>query len=211
MVPPGVGGPAVGGPAVGEPAVGGFVRPAREGDAASLARVQVASWRSGFAGIVPEELLASLTGSEAESVWRDRWREAITNPPTSRHRVLVAVLEVLGSPPRPVVGFVSEGPATDGDRWPGTDGELYELQVAPELAGNGHWHASRLLHAAADTLAEDGFRTVSMWVLAADAALRQFLESAGWAADGARGELDVGVSVPVLRLHAAIGHAALGE
>ena len=205
---PVAGGPAVGGPAVGGPAVGGFVRAAREGDAASLARVQVASWRSGFAGIVPEELLASLTGSEAESVWRDRWREAITNPPTSRHRVLVAVLE---APPRPVVGFVSEGPATDGDRWPGTDGELYELRVAPELAGNGHWHASRLLHAAADTLAEDGFRTVSMWVLTADAALRQFLESAGWAADGARGELDVGVSVPVLRLHAAIGHAALGE
>jgi ribosomal protein S18 acetylase RimI-like enzyme len=205
---PVAGGPAVGGPAVGGPAVGGFVRAAREGDAASLARVQVASWRSGFAGIVPEELLASLTGSEAENVWRDRWQEAITNPPTSRHRVLVAVLE---APPRPVVGFVSEGPATDGDRWPGTDGELYELRVAPELAGNGHWHASRLLHAAADTLAEDGFRTVSMWVLAADAALRQFLESAGWAADGARGELDVGVSVPVLRLHAAIGHAALRE
>ena len=178
----------------------GFVRPARSGDAASVARVQVASWRSGLAGIVPEELLASLTGSEAESVWRDRWREAIDNPPTTRHRVLVAVEE---NPPRPVVGFVSSGPATDRDRWPGTDGELYELRVAPEQAGSGH--ASRLLHAAADTLAEDGFRTVSIWVLAADAALRQFLESAGWAADGARGELDVGVRVPVLRLHAAIG------
>ena len=206
---------------MGLPAAGGFVRPARSGDAADLARVQVASWRSGLAGIVPEELLASLTGSEAESVWRDRWREAIANPPTSRHRVLVAVEEAIGSAGpgvpggvggsggsarsarRPVVGFVSEGPATDGDRWPGTDGELYELRVAPEQAGSGH--ASRLLHAAADTLAEDGFRTVSMWVLAADAALRQFLESAGWAADGARGELDVGVSVPVLRLHAAIG------
>ena len=197
---------------MGLPAAGGFVRPARSGDAADLARVQVASWRSGLAGIVPEALLASLTGSEAESVWRDRWREAIANPPTSRHRVLVAVEEAIGSAGsagaggaarRPVVGFVSEGPATDGDRWPGADGELYELRVAPEQAGAGH--ASRLLHAAADTLAEDGFRTVSMWVLAADATLRQFLESAGWAADGARGELDVGVSVPVLRLHAAIG------
>jgi ribosomal protein S18 acetylase RimI-like enzyme len=206
---------------MGLPAAGGFVRPARSGDAADLARVQVASWRSGLAGIVPEALLASLTGSEAESVWRDRWREAIANPPTSRHRVLVAVEEAIGAAGsagsggaevssgaggaacRPVVGFVSEGPATDGDRWPGTDGELYELRVAPEQAGSGH--ASRLLHAAADTLAEDGFRTVSMWVLAADAALRQFLESAGWSADGARGELDVGVSVPVLRLHAAIG------
>jgi ribosomal protein S18 acetylase RimI-like enzyme len=176
------------------------VRPAREADAASLARVQVASWRCSYAGIVPEALLDSLTGEQAEDAWRDRWREAITSPPTSRHRVLVAVERV---PPRPVVGFVSVGPAADADRWPGTDGDVYELRVAPDRAGLGH--DSRLLHAAVDTLAEDGFRTVSMWVLAADPALREFLESAGWAADGARGELDVGASVPMLRLHTAIG------
>ena len=172
------------------------MRPAREADAASLARVQVASWRCGYAGIVPEALLTELTGEEAERVWRDRWREAITNPPTSRHRVLVAVEQ---APPRAMVGFVSAGPATDADRWPGTDGELYELRVTPEQTGHGH--GSRLLHAAADTLGQDGFRTVAMWVLTGDSALRRFLESAGWAADGARGELDVGVSVPVVRMH----------
>jgi ribosomal protein S18 acetylase RimI-like enzyme len=182
---------------------GGFVRPAREADAASLARVQVASWRCGYAGIVPDAMLAELTGDEAETVWRHRWREAIGNPPTSRHRVLVAVDQVKGSPPRAVVGFVSAGPATDADRWPGTDGELYELRVAPEQTRHGH--GSRLLHAAADTLAQDGFRTLAMWVLAADSALRQFLESAGWAADGARSELDVGAAVPALRLHTRIG------
>jgi len=182
---------------------GGFVRPGREADAASLARVQVASWRCAYAGIVPGALLAELTGDEAETVWRDRWREAIGNPPTSRHRVLVAVEQGTGSPPRTVAGFVSAGPATDADRWPGTDGELYELRVAPEQTGRGH--GGRLLHAAADTLAHDGFRTMAMWVLAADSALRQFLESAGWAADGARSELDVGVAVPALRLHTRIG------
>jgi ribosomal protein S18 acetylase RimI-like enzyme len=178
---------------------GGFVRPARAADAASLAHVQVASWRRGYAGIVPDWMLAELTGGEAENLWRDRWREAITNPPTSRHRVLVAVEE---APPRTVVGFVSAGPATDADRWPGTDGELYELRVDPEQTGHGH--GSRLLHAAADTLVQDGFRTVCTWALAGDEALRCFLESSGWAADGARGELDVGTSVPVLRLHTSI-------
>jgi GNAT superfamily N-acetyltransferase len=179
--------------------VGGFVRPARAGDADSLVRVQVASWRCGFAGIVPAEVLASLTGEEAQGVWRDRWREAINNPPTSRHRVLVAVDQ---APPREVVGFVSVGPATDADRWPGTDGELYELRVAPERTGQGH--GSRLLHAAADTLVEDGFHTVSIWALTADSALQGFLESSGWAPDGARGELEVGASVPVVRLHTRI-------
>lgn len=177
----------------------GFVRPARAGDAVSLARIQVASWRCGFAGIVPQDLLAELTSEEAEQVWRDRWREAITNPPTSRHRVLAAVD---GGPSREVAGFASAGPATDADRWPGTDGEVYELRIYPERTGQGH--GSRLLHAVADTLIEGGFHTVSIWALEADTALRRFLEASGWAADGARAELDVGAPVPVVRLHTAI-------
>jgi GNAT superfamily N-acetyltransferase len=177
----------------------GFVRPARAGDAASLARIQVASWRCGFAGIVPPDLLSELTSEEAEQIWQDRWREAITNPPTSRHRVLAAVD---GGPSREVAGFASAGPATDADRWPGTDGEVYELRIYPERTGQGH--GSRLLHAVADTLIEGGFHTVSIWALEADTALRRFLEASGWAADGARAELDVGTSVPAVRLHTAI-------
>jgi ribosomal protein S18 acetylase RimI-like enzyme len=179
--------------------IAGFVRPARAGDAASLARIQVASWRRGFTGIVPPALLAELTSEEAEQLWRDRWREAITNPPTSRHRVLAAVD---GGPSREVAGFASAGPATDADRWAGTDGEVYELRISPERTGQGH--GSRLLHAVADTLIEGGFHTVSIWALEADTALRRFLEASGWAADGARAELDVGTSVPAIRLHTAI-------
>jgi GNAT superfamily N-acetyltransferase len=186
-------------PGLDRPGTAGFVRPARAGDAPSLARVQVCAWRSAFAGIVPAELLAELTSDEAEGMWRDRWQEAITNPPTSRHHVLTALTE---APPREVVGFASAGPATDADRWPGTDGQVYELRVIPERTGQGH--GSRLLHAVADTLVSEGFHTMSIWALEADAALRRFLESSGWAADGARAELDVGTSVPVVRLHTAI-------
>ena len=192
-------GPSSSGAAGPRQGTAGFVRPARAGDAPSLARVQVASWRRDFAGIVPPALLAGLTGDEASAVWRDRWREAITSPPTSRHHVLAAVTE---APPREVVGFASAGPATDADRWPGTDGQVYELRVMPERTGQGH--GSRLLHAVADTLDSEGFHTLSIWALEADTALRHFLESSGWAVDGARGELDVGTSVPVVRLHTSI-------
>jgi ribosomal protein S18 acetylase RimI-like enzyme len=193
------------------PGAGGFVRPARAGDADALTRVQVASWGCRLAAVVPAELLSELTGEEASAIWRDRWREAISNPPTSRHRVLVAVSDAAAPPPaapsppvarsaaREVVGLVSAGPATDADRWPGTDAEIYEFRVQPDLTGQGH--GSRLLQAAADTLVSDGFRTAFTWVLQADLDVRRFLESAGWAADGARGELEVGVSVPVVRLH----------
>jgi ribosomal protein S18 acetylase RimI-like enzyme len=177
--------------------VTGFVRDARSSDAAALAQVQVASWRCTYDGIVDAELLTSLTSSQALGEWESRWQEAISNPPTTRHRVLVAVTSA-----RDLVGFASIGPATDEDRWPRTDASLYELRVLPSQSRQGH--GSRLLHAVASTLAEDGFRTASTWVSSADDALRQFLESSGWAQDGARAELDLGVAVQAVRLHTLI-------
>lgn len=173
----------------------GFVRAARGSDAAGLARVQVASWRVTLAGLVPDAVLEELTSPDAERQWADRWLEAITNPPTSRHRIHVAV----GPEAADCAGFAAAGPATDPDLWPGTDGELYELHVVPEQAGLGH--DERLLHAVADTLAEDGFRTACTWALSEDDARRSFLQAAGWAPDGSHSNLDMGVKVPVLRLH----------
>jgi len=211
----------------------GFVREARAADAAGLARVQVASWRASFAGLLPAAVLAELTSTEAEQRWAERWLEAITKPPTSRHRVHVAVTQPSSLPgiePRSLpgsateaaeaaeaagateaagaagaagsaaelAGFAAAGPATDADLWPATDAELYELHVLPELTGQGH--GGRLLHAVADTLAEDGFRTAYTWALSADDSRLEFLESAGWAPDGSHSNLDMGVKVHVVRL-----------
>ncbi len=174
----------------------GFVREARSSDAAGLARVQVASWRASLAGLVPDAVLAELASADAEKQWAERWREAISAPPTSRHRVHVAVSSPGSASP---VGFASAGPATDADLWPGTDGELYELHVLPELTGEGH--GGRLLHAVADTLAEDGFHTAYTWALSADEERLSFLQAAGWAPDGSHSNLDMGVKVSVVRLH----------
>jgi GNAT superfamily N-acetyltransferase len=179
----------------------GFVRAARASDAAGLARVQVASWLVSLAGLVPEPVLAELTSAAAEEQWAGRWLDAITAPPTSRHRVHVAVDADRTS----VTGFAAAGPATDGDLWPGTDAELYELHVLPELAGQGH--GGRLLHAAADTLAEDGFQTAYTWALSADEERLEFLEAAGWAPDGSHSNLDMGVKVHVVRLHTRLSAA----
>ena len=181
-----------------------FVRDARASDADDIARIQVARWRAGYARLVPEAVLAELTSAEAEQRWREHWAGSLASPPSSRHRVLVAVGAGDGGT-RLVAGFASFGPATDPDRWPATDAELYELCVAQGQAGRGH--GSRLLNAAAATMATDGFGTVSAWVLERDAAARRFLGSAGWAADGARRELDMGTAVPAIRLHAALDPA----
>jgi hypothetical protein len=195
----------------------GFVRAARASDADGLARVQVASWRSTLAALVPGEVLAELSSDAALASWADRWLEAIVNPPTSRHRVHVAV-------PSPgsasVVGFAASGPATDEDLWPGTDAELYELHVLPELDADagagadadalaeGGGHGGRLLHAVADTFAEDGFHTAYAWALAEDGPRIEFLSAAGWGLDGSRSNLDMGVKVPVVRLHTLLSPPA---
>jgi hypothetical protein len=194
----------------------GFVRSARASDATGLARVQVASWRSTLAKLVPDEVIAELTSDAALAGWSERWLEAIVNPPTSRHRVHVAVPEP-GS--AEVAGFAAAGPATDEDLWPGTDAELYELHVwptspaaapapAPASAPADGGDAGRLLNAVADTFAEDGFQTAYAWALADDAARIDFLIAAGWGLDGTRSNLDMGVKVPVVRLHTRLSPAA---
>jgi hypothetical protein len=184
---------------------GGFVRAARASDAAGLARVQAASWSATLAELVPGEVLAELTTSAALDQFAERWLEAIVSPPTSKHRVHVAVAEP-GS--AEVAGFAAAGPATDEDLWAGTDAELYELHVLPELvsaapaaADEPVGHDSRLLHAVADAFAEDGFRTAYTWALSGDESRIAFLSSAGWAPDGSTSNLDMGVKVPVVRLH----------
>ena len=184
---------------------GGFVRAARASDAPGLARVQVASWRATLASLVPDEVLAELTSPAALDQFTERWREAIVSPPTSRHRVHVAVAEP-GS--AKVAGFAAAGPATDEDLWAGTDAELYELHVLPDLAAapatvgeEPDGHDSRLLHAVADAFAEDGFRTAYTWALSGDESRIAFLSSAGWGPDGSTSNLDMGVKVPVVRLH----------
>ena len=180
----------------------GFVRTARAADAEGLARIQVASWQESLAGLVPDAVIAELSSDEAVRQFTQRWQQAITAPPTSKHHIHVAV-DKPGEPG--VLGFAAAGPATDEDLWPGTDGELYELHVLPSAADGGH--DGRLLHAVADTFAEDGFSTGYTWTLAGDEPRISFLEAAGWAPDGSRASLDMGVKVPVVRLHTRLSPA----
>lgn len=182
-----------------------FVRDARAADAADLARIQVSRWRAGYRGLVPEAVLAEITNDISERQAEEHWAASLSSPPTSRHRVLVAVGTDAGGAQH-VAGFASFGPATDPGLWPATDAELYELCVPPEQAGRGH--GSRLLNAAAATMAEDGFAVAYAWVLEQDTAARRFLEAAGWAPDGARRSLDMGQPVPTVRLHTALAPAS---
>jgi GNAT superfamily N-acetyltransferase len=172
------------------------VRPAVPGDADELARIQAAVWAEVHGGALPADLLDAVGSPEAV----DRWRVAIADPPSPRHRVMTAL-----SGDR-VVGFSALAPASDPDTVPALDGELLALCVDP--AETGHGHGSRLVNAVADLARIDGLHHLHAWLAEAEQDLRDFLVGAGWDADGATRSLDLrgdgAVTVEQARLRTAL-------
>lgn len=151
------------------------VRPARATDAEAAARAQLAAWTEG--GVLPARALAAVSLADLAATWA----EAVIRPPSSKHRVLVALEGDL------VVGVAATAPNEDPDADNAREGMVIALSVTPVVRGHGH--GSRLLAAAIDTLRDAGFGTAYAWV--ADERGRDFLTKAGWAEDGARRTLDL--------------------
>jgi len=178
----------------------GFVRPARPGDAEEIARIQLSTWRTAYRRLFPPHVLANLD----EAYLARGWREAVTEPPSPRHRVLIAVEQ--SDQTSWVVGFAATGPADEQALAPDEeplDGEvaaITDLLVEPRWGRRGH--GSRLLAATVDSWRQDGFKSAVAWAYDADTAVRGFLTSTGWEPDGATRALDVDdMLVPQLRLH----------
>jgi GNAT superfamily N-acetyltransferase len=182
----------------------GYVRPARPDEAGEIARIQLTTWRVAYRKLIPRQVL-----DELDPEWLEgRWREAVTAPPSPRHRVLVAVeqAESAGRPTAYPVGFLATGPADEPALAPdeeplgGDVAAVTDLLVEPRWGRRGH--GSRLLAAGVVNWRDDGFRTAVAWAYDQDPATRGFLASAGWEPDGARRALDVDdLLVPQLRLH----------
>jgi GNAT superfamily N-acetyltransferase len=165
------------------------VRVAIPDDAASIARIQAEAWRFSYSALLPTEAVEAFDVDAATN----GWALAIGEPPSRRHRVLVAV-DVTG-----VVGFAASAPATDTDLDPDLDGELLALHVAPGDVRVGH--GSRLMAAVADHAHDDGVARLVTWVFASDDPMRMFLRDNGWEPDGSTRDLDVGELLHQVRLH----------
>jgi GNAT superfamily N-acetyltransferase len=184
----------------------GFVRPARPGDAGDIARIQLSTWRTAYRRMFPAHVLSGLD----EAYLTRGWQAAIDQPPSPRHRVLIAVEQAETS--AEVVGFAAAGPADEQalapeePPLPPTCAAITDLLVEPRWGRRGH--GSRLLAAAVDGWRTDGFEHAVAWAYEQDKAMQKFLASAGWEPDGAGRALDVDdMLVPQLRLHAAIGES----
>lgn len=145
-----------------------IIRPATRADAGGIARVHVESWRTTYRGIMPDDLLASLSIAGREQ----GWEPALHNLPPDR---CVFVAEEDGE----IVGFVSGGPERIGLKK--RMGEVYAIYL---LADHQRKGIGRVLMAqAVGHLAAHGCRTLLVWV-AEDNPACGFYEALG----GKRGE-----------------------
>lgn len=153
------------------------VRPARPQDAERVARVQLSTWRTAYAALLPPEALA-LPEEQVAAVWLNA-----VEAPAPRSRLLVA----MDGPE--LVGFAASTPDAE------VEGavELSALLVEPRWGRRGH--GARLLAASVEHWRGDGFALAVSWAFAGDPATRTFLTSAGWEADGAVRGLDTGAAV----------------
>lgn len=145
------------------------IRRATPQDAASLAAVEVTSWRTAYRGLMPDAFLDRLSEAEKTTAWQ---QNLLKHGVSGLKRVLVAVSNA------GVVGFVRVGPIGDV----GEIGLVYLLYVLPEYWGRGVGTA--LMRAAMDDLRDLGMCAAELWVLRENQRARAFYEGLGWCRDG---------------------------
>ena len=138
------------------------LRDATPFDARPIAEVHVATWRTTYPGIMPQEHLDTLSVGQFAADWANRIAEGKT-------RILVAEDET-----GQVVGFSSGGPERTGDaEFPA---EVYTLYLLQSLQGRGL--GRRLLTAMARRLRDDGYPALMLWTHIRNPA-RAFYEALG--------------------------------
>lgn len=140
-----------------------IIRPAAFGDAAGIAAVHIATWRSTYRGLMPDAVINNL----AVDVQQERWEESLSHP--KRTNTIVAKQDGR------VVAFASFGPE------PGNDyhyqGELYAIYVLEAYQGQGI--GTRLLRQSAVGLLEHHLPNMMAWVLSLNPARRWYEKRGG--------------------------------
>jgi ribosomal protein S18 acetylase RimI-like enzyme len=149
------------------------IRAATVDDAEAIAKVNVASWRWAYDGLLPASVLDALSVEGRAADWRSMIASQVCD------------VSVATAGDGTIVGFVNIGTTRD-DGSPSTTGELFALYVLPQTAGTGVGRS--LLRRAELRLRAAGFARATLWVLETNERGRRFYERHGWSWDGTRGE-----------------------
>jgi GNAT superfamily N-acetyltransferase len=155
------------------------VRAATPQDVDEIIRIQVTTWRTAYAELVPEAALQRLSGPAA----REAWTAAVSAGP--EHHVLVATEGEW------TVGFCAAGPADPEEpEITGEHAQIVTLLVEPRWGRRGH--GRRLIAEAFTRLAAGGASSGIAWLPEQDVASRAFYDRIGWDPDGMGRTLDAG-------------------
>lgn len=144
-------------------------------DADALARINVAAWRTAYAGIVPADHLAGLSVVRSRERWQARLEGDAQGSTT-----------FLGELDGDVAGYGTCGPyrtqqdaaCEDTIGW----GELWAIYTDPDLQGQGV--GSAVHDAVVAVLREQPYVEAALWVLADNLPSRDWYARRGWRADG---------------------------
>ncbi|MGH2582712.1 MAG: GNAT family N-acetyltransferase [Anaerolineales bacterium] len=128
-----------------------IIRKALPSDAEAIARVHLATWRTTYAGVIPDYFLKTLSIERRKQMWEEALQET-----REGHFLFVAEDE------SEVVGFVSTGPTREAP--PGYEGEIYAIYLLEAYQGKG-W-GRQLFDRAKDALLQAGYTSMFLWVLA---------------------------------------------
>ena len=160
-----------------------LIRPATPNDASAIAVIHVGTWQAAYRGMIPEAILDALSADGRADFWHGLL--------SAEHRTMVAESNA------EVIGFCSLIPAREGETGVA---EIAALYVIP-----AHWRqgaGGALCAAVFKAAIEDGFSTITLWVLAANERAISFYQAQGFARDGTvrTEELSDGSLIPEVRL-----------
>ena len=146
------------------------VRAPTGADVIALAQVYVASWRAGYRGIVPDEVLDALSVVAQTA----RWQKLLAGIAKSEQRAFLVEEN------REVRGFIVTGPLRGAEA--SGAGEVWAMYLDPASWRRGL--GRRLLTHAEEDLASRGHRPIAIWVLAKNARAREFYAACGYSPTG---------------------------
>jgi ribosomal protein S18 acetylase RimI-like enzyme len=133
-------------------------------DSSAIARAQVRSWQAAYAGILPPEYLAGLSVEQREALWRELISRGAPELLVAREG-------------ESVVGFIAFGSCRDADAV-ASQAEIWAIYVVPS-----HWSqgvGASLWRAARRRLEQQGYETVTLWVLTRNTRAAQFYTGVGF-------------------------------
>jgi GNAT superfamily N-acetyltransferase len=163
------------------------VHPAEPSDVAHIDRIQRSVWQTGYAGVLPDELRATLAALDPADT-EQTWERTRTDGPAT----LFVATEGDWT-----VGFCSAGFAPD-DEVADVRGDLPADAATVALIGTvavePRWgrrgHGGRLLATAVQTMRRAGATRGITWILDGDGVTRAFYARIGWQPDGIARTLD---------------------